>query len=61
MITSNNNLEKLFNIIATNVKTGEEVIEKYDFSAMDAQTWVHNNAKNQPSCTFTIEPASENE
>lgn len=48
--------EELFNIIATNNKTGEQVIEKYDFNAMDAETWIHNNAKNQTSWTFTIEP-----
>ena len=61
MTTSNNTTEKLFNIIATNKKTGEEVIEKYDFTAMDAQTWIHNNAANQPSWTFTIEPVKETE
>lgn len=51
--------EKLFNIIATNIRTGEQVIEKYDFSEMDAQTWIHNNEKSQPSWTFTIEPAED--
>lgn len=49
--------EKLYNIIAVNKKTGEEHIEEYDFNAMDAKTWIHNNAKSQPSYRFKTQVA----
>lgn len=52
-------MENIFNIIAVNKKTGEEHIEEYDFSKIDAYTWIRNNKDTMPSYDFKIEKVEE--